>query len=61
MIKNTNKRKILIVGSFPPSNKKNIYGGQLTACKTLIESEFSGKFKIITLNSSYFKNPPRLY
>ena len=47
---NTKKRKILIVGSFPPANKKNIYGGQLTACKTLIESEFSEKFKITTLN-----------
>ena len=58
MTNNTKKRKILIVGSFPPSNKKNIYGGQLTACKTLIESEFSEKFKITTLNSSYFKNPP---
>ena len=47
MIKNTNKRKILIVGSFPPSNKKNIYGGQLTACKTLIESEFSENLKLL--------------
>ena len=42
MSKNISKKlEILIVGSFPPLNIKNIYGGQLTACRTLIESEFS--------------------
>ena len=52
------KLKILIVGSFPNPNSKNIYGGQLTACKTLINSDFSKIFKIITLNSSFFSTPP---
>lgn len=52
------KIKLLIVGSFPKPNAKNIYGGQLTACKTLINSNFSKKFKIFTLNSTVFTNPP---
>ena len=49
------KNKILIVGSFPKSNQKKIFGGQLTACKILINSKFSKKYRIYTLNSSYIK------
>ena len=29
--------KVLIVGSFP-SNKRKVYGGQVTICKKLLES-----------------------
>jgi len=52
------KNKILIVGSFPNSNQKKIFGGQLTACKILINSKFSKKYRIYKLNSSFFTNPP---
>lgn len=51
------KVKIIIVGSFP-NKKKNIYGGQLTACRALISSKLKNQFKIITFNTSYFSNPP---
>lgn len=54
----SSKIKLLIVGSFPDSKIKNIYGGQLTACKALINSEFSRKFNILKINSSTFSNPP---
>ena len=52
------KTKLLIIGSFPIDKNKEIYGGQLTACKALIKSNFSKKFIIQTLNSSIFSNPP---
>lgn len=55
--KNLKKTKVLIVGSFPRSNQKFEYGGMLTSCKVLLNSRFSEKFKIITLNSTYFSAP----
>ena len=54
----TNKLKLLIVGSFPNPLLRNIYGGMFTSCKTLINSEFSNKFQISKINSSFFSNPP---
>ena len=53
-----NRSRVFIIGSFPSSKKKDIYGGQLTACKALMNSEFTKKFKVFTLNSSFFSNPP---
>ena len=52
------KAKILIVGSFPKTNDKNIYGGQMTACNALINSSFVKDFDVLKLNSSHFTNPP---
>ena len=52
-----NKNKVLIVGSFPKPKAKQIYGGQLTSCTALINSEFSNIFNVDTLNSSSFTTP----
>lgn len=50
------KEKILIVGGFPPKDSK-IFGGIVTSCKALIESSFSQKFKITTIDSTQKSNP----
>jgi len=53
-----NKKRILIVGAFPNQNHKPMFGGMITTCKILLESNFSKKFKIIKLNSTSFTTPP---
>lgn len=51
-----NKDKLLIVGAFPPANKK-IYGGIHKSCKILLNSSLSEKFNLITIDSSQSSNP----
>ena len=51
-----NKDKLLIVGAFPPANKK-IYGGIHKSCKILLNSSLSVKFNLITIDSSQSSNP----
>ena len=48
--------KLLIIGAFPPKNKK-VYGGVLKSCQILMNSNFSEKFDIITLDSTQKSNP----
>lgn len=55
MKNNNSKVKVLIVGSFPKKNK-NIYGGQFSSCNTLINSTFSKKFNVSTLDSTITYN-----
>lgn len=45
------KIKLLIIGAFPSKNNK-VYGGVLKSCQTLINSNFSEEFRIITLDST---------
>ena len=52
-----NKKKLLIVGAFPPAHKK-IYGGVVTACKALIASTLSQEFNILTVDTTQASNPP---
>ena len=55
------KTRILIVGGFPPKGSK-IFGGIVTSCQALIESSFSDKFDLITIDSTQKSNPiPSLY
>lgn len=51
-----NKDKLLIVGAFPPANKK-IYGGIYKSCKVLLNSSLSENFNLITIDSSQSSNP----
>jgi hypothetical protein len=51
------KEKILIVGAFPENNKQ-IFGGIITSCNSLINSSFVDKFHIIKLDSTQSSNPP---
>lgn len=46
----------MIVGGFPPDHVK-IYGGIVTACKTLIKSSLSEQFEIVTVDSTQKSNP----
>ena len=55
MKKNNSKVKVLIVGAFPKKNK-NIYGGQVSSCNALINSPFSKKFNVSTLDSTITYN-----
>ena len=58
MSKNNRRPKVLLVGGFPPKNNF-IFGGQVSSCRTLINSSLTKKFNLITLDSSqlfHFKN-----
>jgi glycosyltransferase involved in cell wall biosynthesis len=50
-----NKPVLLIVGAFPPPNRK-VFGGILTNC-ALLESNLSGRFSLILLDSTQVGNP----
>ena len=50
-----------MVGGFPKQNSK-IYGGIVTSCTTLINSSFSQKFEVLTVDSTQKSNPlPTLF
>ena len=52
------KNKLLIVGAFPKNKNQDIYGGQLTACNSLIDSYLSDKYEIFTIDSTTLSIPP---
>ena len=54
----TAKKKLFIIGAFPQNKKKTIYGGQITACRSLINSIYLQDFETITLDSTAISNPP---
>lgn len=51
------KKKLLIVGGFPPADTE-IFGGIVTTCKTLLESSFQDNFDLILIDSTQISNPP---
>ena len=51
------KNKILIVGAFPPPDRK-IFGGIVTSCQSLLESSFASQFDLILVDSTQISNPP---
>lgn len=51
------KKKLLIVGSFPPEGKK-IVGGIEKSSRLLIKSKYFKEFKIIKFDTSQISNPP---
>ncbi len=51
------KNKLLIVGAFPPSNKK-IFGGIVTICRILLNSSFSDHYELVLIDSTQISNPP---
>ena len=50
------KKKVLIVGGFPKSGKR-IFGGIVTSCKVLLNSSFSTRFNVKTIDSTQKSNP----
>jgi glycosyltransferase involved in cell wall biosynthesis len=51
------KKKILIVGAFPPPERK-IFGGLVTSCQSLLDSSFVRHFKLLPVDSTQISNPP---
>ena len=51
------KSKLLIVGAFPPNDKK-IYGGILKSCNIILKSIIREEFEIIIIDSCQISNPP---
>lgn len=50
------KKKILFVGAFPDSNS-TIYGGMVTACKALVNSDLKNDIDFVLLDSTQRSNP----
>ena len=51
------KRRLLIVGAFPPEGTK-IFGGHVRVCNTLLSSGLHDEFEIKTIDSTQKSNPP---
>lgn len=51
------KNKILIVGAFPPPERK-VFGGIVTSCQSLLDSSFARQFELILVDSTQISNPP---
>lgn len=52
------RKNIMFVGAFNKRNTKKLIGGQLFACKSLVESNLSAKYNFIKLCSSQRSIPP---
>lgn len=52
------KPNVLMVGAFPPSHSKTIYGGQVVACTSLRASSFVVDHAVRTLDTTQISNPP---
>lgn len=49
--------RLLFVGAFPPPDRQ-IFGGHVTACRTLLESSFPRHFELDLIDSTQISNPP---
>ena len=53
-----NKKNILFVGAFNKRNSKDVLGGQLFACKSILESNLIDKYNFIELDTCQRSIPP---
>lgn len=51
------KKKLLLVGAFPPPDVQ-IFGGIVTTCRTLLNSSFSDYYELVLIDSTQISNPP---
>jgi glycosyltransferase involved in cell wall biosynthesis len=49
--------RVLFVGAFPPRDRK-VFGGMVTACRTLLRSSFSRRLDLDLLDSTQLDHPP---
>jgi glycosyltransferase involved in cell wall biosynthesis len=49
--------RLLFVGAFPPQGKQ-VFGGNVTACRILLQSSFSSRLELDLLDSTQISNPP---
>lgn len=50
------KHRVLFVGAFPPKGKP-IFGGNVTACRTLMQSSFPKRLDLDLIDSTQLSNP----
>jgi hypothetical protein len=50
------KKKVLIVGAFPPPEIK-IFGGHVTSCRSILDSSFARQFELLLVDSTQISNP----
>ena len=55
------KNKILLIGAFPNKRNKQLYGGQLTACNDLANSNFKNKYNLKFIDSTLTTPIPNIY
>jgi glycosyltransferase involved in cell wall biosynthesis len=55
------KNVVLIVGGFPSKKDRKIYGGQVTACMSLLNSSYTEFNTVITLDTTQISNPIPLF
>ena len=51
------KPHVLFIGAFPPLGR-NVFGGNVTDCKALLESSLPKQIELILLDSTQISNPP---
>lgn len=51
------KPKLLFVGAFPPVGR-NVFGGNVTDCKTLLASSFPNRVEVVLLDTTQRSVPP---
>ena len=51
------KDNLLFVGAFPENNSQ-IIGGNVSACRSLLETKFSNNYELYLLDSTQVSNPP---
>jgi glycosyltransferase involved in cell wall biosynthesis len=51
-------KNIIFIGSFNESSNNNVIGGQLFACKSLIESDLSNKYNFFLVDTTMKSLPP---
>jgi glycosyltransferase involved in cell wall biosynthesis len=56
----TTRSKLLIVGGFPPEGAK-VYGGIVTSCRALVNSQFAEIFQLELLDTTQISNPPPMF
>ena len=49
--------RVLFVGAFPPRDRQ-VFGGNVTACRVLMQSSFSKRLELDLLDSTQISNPP---
>jgi glycosyltransferase involved in cell wall biosynthesis len=49
--------RLLFVGAFPPRGRQ-VFGGNVTACRILLKSSFSNRLELDLLDSTQISNPP---
>lgn len=59
-VKHSWRPRILFVGAFPPSGRE-IFGGNVTSCKVLLESSLPARAELILLDSTQISNPPPVF